>query len=204
MNRILLITLSLLGLLLFNSCKDEEPEDKDVPVKIIHKLKSLVGISSEDAKKTIISWGYTYLTSEDYGQNITMHSFESKPPSSSYLLYEKNNVIYLCQYNENNNKSNALERFEQFSGQSIDYMYNKIYTYEGLCKDNDYQTTEYQTHQAFKNYYLPSKTELQSCSETWERIEEAITTQYKANYESYKTYISYTDKLLAPTGGNQK
>ncbi len=204
MNRTLLFIIALLGLVLFNSCKDEEPKEKDIPVKMIPKLKNLTGISPEDAKQTIISWGYTHLVSEDYGQNITMHSFESKPPSSSYLLYEKNNVIYLCEYNENTNKTNALERFEQFSGQSIEYMKDKTYTYEGYSKDNDYQTTTYLTHQAFKDYYLANKTELQSCSETWEGIEEKITTQYKVNYESYKTYISYTDKLHAPIGEFKK
>lgn len=198
MKRALLILISVFSLLLFNSCKDEEPVKPIPDIKMIPKIKSLTGINIEDAQIELESWGYSYVRSEDLGENTMLYSFENQPLSRSYTLVGKNNKIYLCEYSENLSKTIALDYFEKFSKEGIDYMLDKTYSYEGAAKDIDYQISTFGTHQEFMEYYSLKKADLQSCSEQWDRINERVATKYVVNYESFRAYISYIDKTNAP------
>lgn len=198
MKRALLILIAVFSLLLFNSCKEDEPEKPIPAIKMITKITSLIGLSKQDAKLQLESWGYTYIRSEEIGENDIFYSFESQSSSSTYNLHERNNKIYLCEYSENLSKTIALDYFEKFSKEGIDYMLDKTYSYEGAAKDIDYQISTFGTHQEFMEYYSLKKADLQSCSEQWDRINERVATKYVVNYESFRAYISYIDKTNAP------
>lgn len=204
MKRTLLILIAAFSLLLFNSCKDEEPAKPIPAIKMITKITSLVGISKQDAQIKLESWDYTYIRSEELGENNIFYSFENQSSSSSYTLHERNNKIYLCEYSENRSKTIALDHFEKFSKEGIEYLLDKTYSYEGLAKDIDYQISTFGTHQVFMEYYSLKKTYLQSCSEIWDRINERVATKYVVNYESFRAYISYIDKTNAPPSMFQK
>lgn len=195
-----LILLTLLGLLFFNSCKDEEVE-KPSPYQTITTLKSITGISFEEAQVKLGNLGYAFSESQTPSQDFIIHTFESNFNSNKYLILEANNKIFNCAYIAAADKNLALNGFEKYSAECIAYMTGKAHQYKGVTSFIEEEESTFATHQEFANYYVANKYDLQTCIEAWETNKDGVSSQYSVPNiisESFMSILIYADFEYTP------
>lgn len=202
MKRLSLMLLAILGLFLFNGCKDEDPQPNPAEsYETIDKLKSLTGISAEEAINKLKNEGYAYLGIENEGEVYKKHIFTANP-ASTYELIEANGIIYQCEYSEKITRSSALDTYDKFLKETTKYMSGKTYEYEGRTEINYFEFSSFTTHQEFSTYYEANRNTLASSIEIWETTKEKISVQFKDVGIAFRPCISYSNKQYDPNSSS--
>lgn len=200
MKKFKLILFLALGAFLFNSCEDK---DDDKPVTnnypTIVKLKSLVGISHQNAESKITAMGYTLQDTSAMEEGAVMYMYQNTNQTKTYITLKYNNLICASSYDETTENTIALTNFEKFSKECIEYMEGKNPIYDGVIY-RQVGAEHYETHQNFLTYYQDNKLNIGSCEERWETATETVFCQYDKEELYANSSLIYMNMQLLPPG----
>ena len=115
MKKLTLILLALVGVVSFNSCKDDEPEQKPTTTNIITELKGYTGKTFEQIAPTIQAKGFNLLNTENM-EVITFYYFTNSDNSYKYSIGEFDDTVFIASYEYfNDNKGLLLTSYEKNS-----------------------------------------------------------------------------------------
>ncbi|MFA7082804.1 MAG: hypothetical protein WC135_09345 [Bacteroidales bacterium] len=198
-----LILLALFGLFLFNSCKDKDPEPTNPITAVsnsIASLKSMTGISLDQAVAKFTTIGYAQVTSFPVGDEFIVRFFAGSDSTNGYMIYESKGVIFFCGYLGNKDKATSLSNFEKYSQDCNSYMTGKDFIFESELENLEGESLSFTTHQEFITQYLAIKLNLQYASESWLTAIEGVVAEYDYDDEdeTIQTFIAYINREYAP------
>lgn len=202
MRKLTLILLAMLGVVFFNSCKEDTIEEKPhTTTNILNELKGYTGKTFEQVSATMLSKGYDVIESEE-AEGFTYHNFSNAYSTTTYDFFEYQNLICIVSYVMiNGNRDFLLNNFEKNSQSAIEFIGNKTSMYEGLIELEDSMegSEDFELRNDFLTYYNQNKPTIAYCSEIWTNQDYMIGSEFNYAYE-YNNYslIGYGDMTLVP------
>lgn len=204
MKKLTLILLTMFGLVLFNSCKDDTDDNpQPAATNILNELKGYTGKTVEQITETMQSKGFTLRNSEsDIG--MTNYSFINADSTSGYEFMEYESKICIVSFNayNNNNRDLLLSTFETNSKSAISFVSNTTFEYNSEIElsNSTEDSEQYPDRNSFLNAYNQNKNSIIYCYENWMTADYIIGNEF--NYEEdeneYYSLIGYGDLNLLP------
>lgn len=203
MKKLIFILSTVLCFILFNSCKDEEPENgknnTTASTELITELQNYTGKTVTEVQATLEGKGYTFLTNYTDGE-VIVYVYLASNYSNIYLLGEAKNLICITGYSTIcNNKDTAYNYFEKYSAECIAKMKGKNYTYKADYESINGEDSTFTDRASFLSFYNQNKENITSCEEDWTTETESIGSIYTSGDVSINTIMMYMNTALTPT-----
>lgn len=204
MRKLTLILLAMLGVVFFNSCKEDTIEEKPhTTTNILNELKGYTGKTFEQVAATMLSKGYDVIESEE-AEGFSYHIFSNANSTTTYNFLEYQNLICIVSYDMiNGNRDLLLNNFEKNSQSAVAFIGNTTSMYEGSIELEDSMegSEDFELRNNFLTYYNQNKNTVSFCSENWTNQEYMIGSEFDFyNDDEYENYslIGYGDMTLMP------
>ncbi len=204
MKKLTLILLALAGLVSFNSCKDEDPEQTPTTptTNIFTELKGYTGKALQNVSSTIQSKGYTQLGIDSL-ESIKIYYFINSTNSYRYTIAESNDTVFMATYEYlNNDKSKLLTNFEKNSQTALSFVGNNpllYYSSDIAIMNSEEGNMEFNNRADYLTAYNQNKDSINYCSESWVSQTAIVGTEF--NYDEFDGHYSlagYGDMLRMP------
>ena len=208
MKKLALILSTVLCVILFNSCKDKDPEaetnNTTASTALITELKNYTGKTANEVQATLEGKGYNLLT--NYTDNgVTVYVYLASNYSSMYLLGEAKNLICVTGYSTVcNSKDTAYNYFEKYSAECVARMKGENYTYEADYELINGDDSTFTNRPSFLSFYNQNKENITSCEEDWISETENIGSLYDCGNGSINAVMMYMDVALTPPAFYEK
>lgn len=202
MKKLALILSTVLCVILFNSCKDKDPEaetnNTTASTELITELKNYTGKTVNEVQPTLEGKGYTFLM--DYTENeVTSYIYIDSTYSIMYVLGEAKNLICFAGYSALcNNKDMAYNYFEKYSAECVAIMKGKDHTYKADYESINGEDSTFTNRPNFLSFYNQNKENITSCEEDWITEAEKIESIYESGDVSIMVGIMYMNTALTP------
>ncbi len=202
MKKLAIILSTVLCVILFNSCKDKDPEaetnNTTASTALITELKNYTGKTANEVQATLESKGYTLLM--NYTENeVASYIYIDSNYSSMYLLGEAKNLICVTGYSTVcNSKDTAYNYFEKYSAECVAIMKGKDHTYKADYKLINGDDSTFTNRPNFLSFYNQNKENITSCEEDWIIETETIGSLYDCGDGSINAIMMYMDAALTP------
>lgn len=208
MKKLTLILLALVGVVFFNSCKDDEPEQPNpTPTNIFTELKGYTGKTFQYVSSTIRAKGFN-ISNTDSSDGVLIYYFTNSDNSYEYSIGEYDDTVFIAIYQYlNDNKVSLQTNFEKNSQTAANFVGNNplIYYYSDIAFINSESgNLEFDNRADYLTAYNQSKDSIDYCSETWISQTEMVGTEF--NYDEYDGHYSlsgYADMLRMPVVGKK-
>lgn len=186
MKKLTLIFFALLGVVFFNSCKDDTEDKKptNTTTNIFTELKGYTGKTYEEVSLTIQGKGFT-LSGSESENGYVVYFFSNSDSSYKYTVGEYNDTIALVGYEIiNSNKDVLHSNFEKNSQFAISYVGNNqsiFYSSDIQLNDPESQTLTFEQRSDFLTAYNQNKSSIIYCSETWMTPAELVGIEFSNN-----------------------
>lgn len=203
MKKLTLILLALVGVVSFNSCKDDEPEQKPTTTtNIITELKGYTGKTFEQITPTIQAKGFNLLNTENI-EGLTIYYFTNTDNSYKYSIGEYNDTVVAASYEYiNDNKNLLLTNYEKNSQTALSFVGNNpliYYSSDIAIMNSEEGNMEFNNRADYLTAYNQNKDSINYCSESWMSQTSIVGTEF--NYDEYDGHYSmafYGDLLRMP------
>lgn len=202
MKKIAIILSVLLCVILFNSCKDNDPETETnnttESTALITELQNYTGKTANEVKATLESKGYVLYT--NYTEDgVMVYVYLASNYSSMYLLCEAKNLICVTAYSTIcDSKDTAYNYYEKYSAECNAKMKGKSYTYSADYTSINGEDSIWTNRQSFLSFYNEKKEYFASCEEDWMTETEDIGSIYDYEDGSINAIIMYMNTALTP------
>ena len=202
MKKLTLILFALLGVVFFNSCKDDTDNDPttNTTTSIIKELKDYTGKTYVNIQTTMQSKGYS-LVSTEVSDGMNVYTFTNSDSSYNYQFGEYENIICACSYEIRKvSKANLLTSFEKNSSSAISYLGNTANFYTGYVGlENVTEDLNFTDRSSFLTSYNENKDSVIYCSENWTTTTAIIGSVFNYDVEDgFYSLIGYGDLNLMP------
>jgi len=202
MKKLTLILFTILGVVFFNSCKDDTDNTPttNTTTNIIKELKDYTGKTYADIQTTMQSKGYS-LSSTGSEDGMNLYTFTNSDSSYNYQFGEYQSKICACGYkNRNASKNNLLKVYEKNSANIISYLGNTANFYSGdFSTENATENLEFNERSSFLTSYNENKDSINYVSESWLTTTEVISSEFNwGDEEGNYSLIGYGDFNLMP------
>lgn len=202
MKKLTLILFALLGVVFFNSCKDDTDDAPatNTTTSIVKELKDYTGKTISNIQTTMQSKGYS-LTSTESEDGMNLYTFTNSDSSYNYQFGEYENKICACSYeNRNATKDNLLKLFEKNSSAIISYLGNTANFYSGEVEiENATENLNYNDRSSFLTSYNENKDAIVYGSESWLTTTEVYASEFNwGSEEGNYSLIGYGNLNLMP------
>ncbi|MFA7082459.1 MAG: hypothetical protein WC135_07595 [Bacteroidales bacterium] len=205
MRKLTVILFALLGVVFFNSCKDETTDEKPqaTDTGILNELKGYAGKTYEEISVTILSKGFT-LTDSNVGEGFGFYTFSNSDATITYDFFKYENKMCMMSYSlYNDNRDVLLSNFEKYSLSAIAFIGNTSSIYEGEIEllDSMEGGEEFENRTDFLAAYNQNKPNIAYCYEDWTTQDYIIGSEFDyAEGDEYENYslIGYADVSLLP------
>lgn len=206
MRKLTVILFALLGLVFFNSCKDETTDEKPqaTDTRILNELKGYAGKTYEEVSVAILSKGFT-LTDSEVEDGFGFYTFSNSDATITYDFYEYQNKMCMMSYSLfNDNRDALLSNFEKSSLSAIAFIGNTSSIYGGEIEliDSMEGSEEFENRTDFLAAYNQNKPTVAYCSENWSTPNYIVGIEFDYAFDEYENYtlIGYGDVSLMPLG----
>lgn len=202
MKKLTLILFAILGVVFFNSCKDDTDNTPttNTTTNIIKELKNYTGKTYADIQTTMQSKGYS-LSSTESEDGMNLYTFTNSDSSYNYQFGEYQSIICACSYEKRKaTKDNLLQLFENNSSTIISYLGNSANFYSGdFSTENATENLEFNERSSFLTSYNQNKDSITYVSETWLTTTEVIASEFNwGGEEGNYSLIGYGNFNLMP------
>lgn len=202
MKKLTLILFAILGVVFFNSCKDdtEDTPSTNTTTNIIKELKDYTGKTLSNIQTTMQSKGYSLISTESV-DGMNLYTFTNSDSSYNYQFGEYESKICACSYeNRNTSKDNLLKVYEKNSSSIISYFGNAENFYSGeIGIENVTENLEFNERSSFLTSYNENKNSIIYCSENWITTTEMTASEFNWGGEDGNySLIGYGNLSLMP------
>jgi hypothetical protein len=202
MKKLTLILFAILGVVFFNSCKDDTDNDSNnnTTTSIVKELKDYTGKTYANIQTTMQSKGYSLVSTQSFS-GVNVYIFTNSDSSYNYSFGEYESKICLCSYeNRNASKDNLLSKFEKYSSCVISYLGNTANVYAGEVEiENATENLNFTDRSSFLTSYNENKDSVIYCSENWSTTTALFASEFNwGNEEGNSSLIAYGDINLMP------
>ncbi len=203
MKKLTLILFALLGVVFFNSCKDDTDDtpNTNTTTNIIKELKDYTGKTFSNIQTTMQSKGYSLIaTQTEDGMNL--YIFTNSDSSYNYQFGEYESKICACSYEKRKTtKDNLLQLFENNSATIISYLGNSANFYSGEVEiENATENLNYNDRSSFLTSYNENKDSVDYVSESWITTTDVFASEFNlGSEEGDYSLIAYANLSLMPT-----
>lgn len=203
MKKLTLILLALVGVVSFNSCKDDEPEQKPTTTtNIITELKGYTGKTFEQITPTIQAKGFNLLNTENI-EGLTIYYFTNTDNSYKYSIGEYNDTVVAASYEYiNDNKNLLLTNYEKNSQTALSFVGNNpliYYSSDIAIMNSEEGNMEFNNRADYLTAYDQNKDSINYCSETWMSQTAMVGTEFNYDeFDGHYSLVGYGDLLRMP------
>lgn len=203
MKKLTLILLALVGVVSFNSCKDDEPEQKPTTTtNIITELKGYTGKTFEQITPTIQAKGFNLLNTENI-EGLTIYYFTNSDNSYKYSIGEYDDTVFIASYEYfNDNKGLLLTSYEKNSQTALSYTSNmqvNSYYSDISIMNSENGNIEFDNRADYLTAYNQNKDSINYCSETWMSQTAMVGTEFNYDeFDGHYSLVGYGDLLRMP------
>src|SRR5574344_221146 len=203
MKKLTLILLALVGVVSFNSCKDDEPEQKPTTTtNIITELNGYTGKTFEQITPTIQAKGFNLLNTENI-EGLTIYYFTNTDNSYKYSIGEYNDTVVAASYEYiNDNKNLLLTNYEKNSQTALSFVGNNpliYYSSDIAIMNSEEGNMEFNNRADYLTAYNQNKDSINYCSETWMSQTAMVGTEFNYDeFDGHYSLVGYGDMLRMP------
>lgn len=202
MKKLTLILFAILGVVFFNSCKDDTDDapSTNTTTNIVKELKDYTGKTYADIQTTMQSKGYSLVSTESFS-GVNVYIFTNSDSSYNYSFGEYESKICLCSYEiRKGSKANLLTNFEKYSSFVISYLGNTANVYAGEVEiENATENFNFTDRSSFLTSYNENKDSVIYCSENWSTTTALFASEFNYGVENGNySLIAYGDVNLMP------
>ncbi len=203
MKKLTLILLALVGVVSFNSCKDDEPEQPTpATTNIFTELKGYTGKTFQFVSSTIRAKGFNVL-SFDSIEEMRIYYFANSDNSYKYSIGEYDDTVFAASYEYiNDNKNLLLTNYEKNSQTALSFVGNSpllYYSSDIAIMNSEEGNMEFNNRADYLTAYNQNKDSINYCSESWVSQTAIVGTEF--NYDEFEGHYSmalYGDMLRMP------
>lgn len=203
MKKLTLILLALVGIVSFNSCKEDQPEQPTpTTTNIFTELKGYTGKTFEQITPTIQAKGFNLLNTENI-EGLTIYYFTNTDNSYKYSIGEYNDTVVAASYEYiNDNKNLLLTNYEKNSQTALSFVGNNpliYYSSDIAIMNSEEGNMEFNNRADYLTAYNQNKDSIYYCSETWMSQTAMVGTEFNYDeFDGHYSLVGYGDLLRMP------